>query len=162
MSLTDVRILWCSICIRTPVPALPICATVCRTAHPHRHDSRNPPIGSSLPVAMPTRSVCSYRRTAQVGRDAVERMHYTYFFGRHAQLGALRLTHSFDHTLWAMGLVRSRTFGLTISAEPVSVMAPYLDLANHSDRFTCSFRASDDECASDPYPRVSRTPVCCT
>lgn len=87
-------------------------------------------------------------------------MHYTYFFGRDAQLGALRLTHSFDHTLWAMGLVRSRTFGLTIAAEPVSVMAPYLDLANHSDPFACSFRASDDECASCPHPRVSSMPIC--
>lgn len=78
----------------------------------------------------------------------MERLHYAYFFGQDAELGPLRLSHSFEHTLWAMALVRSRTFGLTIAAEPVSVMAPYLDLANHSDNFACSFRASHDEYAS--------------
>lgn len=73
-------------------------------------------------------------------------MHYAYFFGRGARLGDLQLSHSVSHTLWALALVRSRTFGLTVGAEPVSVMAPFADLANHSNSFTCSFRASDDEC----------------
>eukprot|EP00892_Ulva_mutabilis_P003184 jgi/Ulvmu1/12867/UM098_0052.1 len=86
-----------------------------------------------------------YRDTAQRGRDAVERMHYAYFFGRGACLGDLQLSPSVSHTLWAMALVRSRTFGLTIGAEPVSVMAPFVDLANHSNDFTCSFRESEDE-----------------
>lgn len=98
-----------------------------------------------------TTLTCSYKGTAQLGRDSVQQLHYAYFFGCNARLGELQLSDSVNHTLWAMALVRSRTFGLTIGAEPVSMMAPFLDLANHSNSYSCSFRVSDNECDS-PLP----------
>jgi hypothetical protein len=72
--------------------------------------------------------------------------HYEYFFGQNSELGNLELSTSLDQTIWALALVRSRSFGCTIAGEAVTLMAPFLDLANHSEQYTASFRLSKEEC----------------
>jgi hypothetical protein len=87
---------------------------------------------------------CRYIAEAELQRDVATRHHHDCFFGPTSELGSLGLSGSEQLTLWALGIVRSRTFGVTVDGEAVAVMAPYLDLANHSPEYTGSFRAAPD------------------
>lgn len=65
--------------------------------------------------------------------------------GPEGALAALGLSDSVADSLWAMSTVRSRTFSEKIFEESVSLMVPYVDLANHSSSEpNCLFSASDD------------------
>lgn len=84
-------------------------------------------------------------------RDTAQDYHFSHFFGESATLGCLALSPDLRSTLWALSMVRSRTFGLEVDGEGITIMAPYLDLANHAVNFNASFRLSDDKTHLELY-----------
>lgn len=90
------------------------------------------------------RTRCRLIREASSQRDSCQRQYYLYFHGKAAVLDSLHLAPSLDHFIWAMSLVRSRSFGTQVGAEGITVMAPFLDLANCSLDHVGSFRAAKD------------------
>jgi hypothetical protein len=79
-------------------------------------------------------------------RDVCQRQYYSYFYGQDAALDSLQLAPSLKHYIWANSLVRSRSFGTQVEREAVTLMAPFLDLANHSADYLGSFRVSGGKC----------------
>lgn len=101
---------------------------------------------------------CRLLKESEVQRDACQFMHYRYFFGERAVLGELRLTSSLRHTLWMFSLVRSRSFGDVVDGESLTLMAPFLDLANHADTINGNFRISEDRCVLC-HPTLSQSQI---
>ncbi|KAG2499539.1 hypothetical protein HYH03_002485 [Edaphochlamys debaryana] len=71
-------------------------------------------------------------------------VHRKYFDPKTGQLGQLRLAARVEDTMWAMSMVRTRTFSETVNGEALTLMVPYADLANHSFRCTGTFCMARD------------------
>ncbi|KXZ49958.1 hypothetical protein GPECTOR_18g116 [Gonium pectorale] len=71
-------------------------------------------------------------------------VHRRYFCSERGELRRLRLAASQRDTLWAMSMVRTRTFSESVNGESLTLMVPYADLANHSFRFNSTFCMSRD------------------
>jgi hypothetical protein len=90
---------------------------------------------------------CRLISEAENQRNVCQWQYHSHFYGKDATLDRLKLSPTLEHYIWANSLVRSRSFGLSVNGEAVTIMAPFLDLANHSTDYLGSFRVSKDQCA---------------
>ncbi|GLI69471.1 hypothetical protein VaNZ11_014089, partial [Volvox africanus] len=70
-------------------------------------------------------------------------VHQSYF-GMEGELRRLRLAASLEDTLWAMSMVRTRTFSEDVNGEGLTLMVPYADMANHSFQHNATFCMARD------------------
>ncbi|KAG2451954.1 hypothetical protein HYH02_003728 [Chlamydomonas schloesseri] len=71
-------------------------------------------------------------------------VHRKYFDSVQGELAQLKLAASARDTLWAMSMVRTRTFSENVNGEGLTLMVPYADLANHSFRPNATFCMARD------------------
>ncbi|WIA21504.1 hypothetical protein OEZ85_000708 [Tetradesmus obliquus] len=69
---------------------------------------------------------------AAVQADWAAYLHGKYLHYKSGSLAPLRLSGSLAESLWAISMVRSRTFSEDMAGECLTLMVPYADLANHS------------------------------
>eukprot|EP00775_Hariotina_reticulata_P004636 gene4636-4889_t len=67
-----------------------------------------------------------------------------YLAAGSGDLARLQLSSSLQHSLWALSMVRSRTFSEDVNGEMLTLMVPFADLANHSFDHNCTFCLSRD------------------
>ncbi|GIL48199.1 hypothetical protein Vafri_4886 [Volvox africanus] len=66
------------------------------------------------------------------------------YFGTEGELRQLRLAARQEDTLWAMSMVRTRTFSEDVNGEGLTLMVPYADMANHSFQHNATFCMARD------------------
>ncbi|GLC52280.1 hypothetical protein PLESTB_000604500 [Pleodorina starrii] len=71
-------------------------------------------------------------------------VHRDYFDGERGELRQLGLATRAADTLWAMSMVRTRTFSEDVNGEALTLMVPYADMANHSFTFNATFCMARD------------------
>ena len=94
------------------------------------------------------RQACRLIKEAESQRSVCQFQYYRYIYGQNAPLDSLKLCSSLEEYIWVNSLVRSRSFGTEIEGEGVTIMAPFLDLANHARSYVGSFRVASDGCES--------------
>eukprot|EP00878_Enallax_costatus_P040609 GHUV01046929.1.p1 GENE.GHUV01046929.1~~GHUV01046929.1.p1 ORF type:complete len:167 (+),score=36.50 GHUV01046929.1:281-781(+) len=81
---------------------------------------------------------------AVVQADWAAFLHGNYLHHKSGQLASLNLSDSLPLSLWTISMVRSRTFSEDVNGEPLTLMVPYADLANHNFDNNCTFCLSRD------------------
>ena len=78
---------------------------------------------------------------AERERETLQQVHRSMFDQKTGMLGSLKLSDSFEDTLWAFCIVNSRCFSdTTPDGENLSMMVPCADMANHSNTPDMSYR----------------------
>lgn len=71
-------------------------------------------------------------------------VHRRVFDPKAGELRSLKLAQQPADTLWAMSMVRTRTFSEAVNGENITLMVPYADLANHAFVHNATFCMARD------------------